>query len=766
MASTKTLLYYGALLHDADVAYMRARQTGAVTSSEGGDSLIASAALRNPQFAGSDGQVIAEQTSLFRESDQSPVEALPGESLAYVTWFASDVASGSVYSGQPVSAHQSDADADADLRKIFNSLYGHTDDNALEHASYAKIVEALKNGLSELHISSNEINALLNLLEDTLSSVPAQTDPKGLIDVSLYDHAKITAGLASCAYEYLCAHDVHDYRDFLFNDEDDTKAWSENMYLLYSCDMSGIQDFIYNISGDGALKQLRARSMYLELLLEHVVDELLKQLDLNRTNLLYTGGGHAYMLLPNTEASVSTIQAFQDELNAWFVSNYRNDLYVAGAWVACSAGDLANDDQDKGRYPSLYQRLSRGLSEAKATRYDASVIRMLNFRPEPKHDHTRECSECHRSDLRINADGKCPLCASLGLISPQLIKKDVFVVEEHAEDTRNNPLLLELPFDCTLRMLTYEQYRSKQLETARIYVKGTQSTQLSDAIRIWMGDYTADYAANPNEVGIAAYAQAGATLDTGKGIQRLGVLRADVDDLGATFANGLPNEKACLCRTIALSRSLSYFFKVRINEILSEKDYQLQIIYSGGDDLFVVGNWNDVLHAAADIHSSLNEYTGNCSLTISAGIGMFEETYPIANMASETGALEDAAKGYQSSRGTKNAIAMWSDERVFNWDEFTGHVMPRMNELREMFQDNEKGSSFIYRIIALLRNYDDVASAPRLAYLLARSFEDDRGNGGKACAQLYEWAQDPKERKRLVAAMEWYVCSERKGNEL
>lgn len=762
MASTKTLLYYGALLHDAEEAYARARQAGAVATSEGRDSLIARATLQNAQLAGTEGQIIAEQTSLFRDSDQSPIEALSGESLAYITWFASDVASGSVYNGQLASTHQSDTGADASLRKIFNSLHGHADDNALEHESYALIIEALENGLSELHVASSEINAFLNLLEDTLSSVPAQTDPKGLIDVSLYDHAKVMAGIASCIYEYLRAHDVHNYRDFLFSDEDDTEAWSESMFLLYSCDMSGIQDFIYNISGDGALKQLRARSMYLELLLEHIVDELLKRLDLNRTNLLYTGGGHAYMLLPNTEATVSAIKDFQDELNAWFVGNYRNDLYVAGAWVACSAADLSNIGQDKSRYPSLYQRLSRGLSEAKSNRYDASVLRMLNFGPKPKHDHSRECSECHRSDLRINTDGKCPLCASLGLISSQLIKKDVFVIEAQKKDTKDNPLLLELPFGYTLRMLTLEQYHSKQPEASHIYVKGVQSTRVSEATRIWMGDYTAD----TNEVGIAAYAQAGATLDAGKGIQRLGVLRADVDDLGATFANGLPNEKACLCRTIALSRSLSYFFKVRINEILSEKNYQLQIIYSGGDDLFVVGNWNDVLHAAADIHSSLNEYTGNCSLTISAGIGMFEETYPIANMASVTGTLEDAAKGYQSSRGTKNAITMWSDKRVFSWDEFTGHVMPRMNELREMFQDNEKGSSFIYRIIALLRNYDDVASAPRLAYLLARSFEDDRTNGGEACAQLYDWAQDPIERKRLVAAMEWYVCSERKGNEL
>lgn len=68
----------------------------------------------------------------------------------------------------------------------------------------------------------------------------------------------------------------------------------------------------------------------------------------------------------------------------------------------------------------------------------------------------------------------------------------------------------------------------------------------------------------------------------------------------------------------------------------------MQIIYSGGDDLFIIGNWSDVLYAALDIRTAFRDFTGNGVLTISAGIGMFDEKYPIARMASETGALEDA----------------------------------------------------------------------------------------------------------------------------
>ena len=50
-------------------------------------------------------------------------------------------------------------------------------------------------------------------------------------------------------------------------------------------------------------------------------------------------------------------------------------------------------------------------------------------------------------------------------------------------------------------------------------------------------------------------------------------------------------------------------------------------------------------------------------------------------------------------------------------------------------------------------------SAPRLAYLLARSFEDDKQNRDALCGKFYAWAADEKQRKCLIAALEWYVYS-------
>lgn len=72
----------------------------------------------------------------------------------------------------------------------------------------------------------------------------------------------------------------------------------EPAFLLYTADFSRIQRFIYTVHTESALRSLRSRSFFLELLMEHYMDELLDSCGLTRTNIIYSGGGHCYLLLP------------------------------------------------------------------------------------------------------------------------------------------------------------------------------------------------------------------------------------------------------------------------------------------------------------------------------------------------------------------------------------------------------------------------------------------------------------------------------------
>ena len=751
-------LSFGALLHDVGKILYRGSSAAGTHSKLGYDFIMQDMAVHNEAFSTTVGKRIAEQIRFHHARELKNASELANDSLAYITYFADNISAAMDRKLDENIDQRVTFNRDARLEKVFNILNGHADKNELDHEDYNRIRERLIKGLAGIQLQYSELNSLVNLLEATTSRITSSTNMAELRDISLYDHTKTTAAIASCIYEYLHEKQITDYRGALFSERESDAMYSEPMFLLYSCDMSGIQSFIYNISGAGALKQLRARSFYLEILLEDIVDELLERLKLFRSNLLYSGGGHAYLLLPNTEKCKEELENFSTELRNWFLRHYRTDLYLAGAYVVCSGEDLMNKGEDKKRYGSLYREVSKKLSHKKATRYSASEISLLNFGQDKKTEHERECSECHRSDTEINKDGLCPVCASLRTISADLVHKSVFAVlaQEGQSISNSTTKGLILPFGKTLQVYSREGYLKERPQAVRVYTKNDWDMGISLSTHVWMGDYEAETRGDRFE----EYSKYGISLNPERGVKRLGVLRADVDDLGAALSGGFPEDKMSLSRTATFSRALSFFFKYKINTILESKGYQAQIIYAGGDDMFIVGNWSDIIFAAIDIRDSLIEFTGNDSLTISAGIGIFDSTYPIARMAEETGVLEDAAKLYKDKVGkTKNAIALWDRNFVFSWDEFVGRIVPRLTEIEQLFDVNEKGKAFIYKLVYLLRNYDDVSSAPRLAYLLARSFEDVQSDSAAACRMFYSWAADERERMYLIVALEWYVYS-------
>ncbi len=129
--------------------------------------------------------------------------------------------------------------------------------------------------------------------------------------------------------------------------------------------------------------------------MEHVVDEILDGCGLSRANLIYSGGGHAYMLLPNTATAKDFLRAAQKRVNRWLMDNFGAALYLAFAWRECSAHELQNVPAEKAPYPQIFRDLSAELSRVKLSRYDAEALRALNSRG---YDAGRECRVCGTSD--------------------------------------------------------------------------------------------------------------------------------------------------------------------------------------------------------------------------------------------------------------------------------------------------------------------------------------------------------------------------------
>lgn len=130
-------------------------------------------------------------------------------------------------------------------------------------------------------------------------------------EVSLFDDLRTTSAIASCLYLY------HLSKGSL--NEKAVKGSNDERFLLVAGDMSGIQNYIFDIATTGIggiARRLRARSLYVQLCSEVASHLVLRKLGLNiPIHTLMNSGGHFYLLLPNVDEVSNAIQESQREID-------------------------------------------------------------------------------------------------------------------------------------------------------------------------------------------------------------------------------------------------------------------------------------------------------------------------------------------------------------------------------------------------------------------------------------------------------------------
>ncbi len=125
----------------------------------------------------------------------------------------------------------------------------------------------------------------------------------------------------------------------------------------------------------------------------------------------------------------------------------------------------------------------------------------------------------------------------------------------------------------------------------------------------------------------------------------LGVLRMDVDNLGAVFSLGVAPGERSLSKLAALSRILDWFFRGWVP--IRAAGHDVYVTYSGGDDVFLVGAWDRMVHLAIEIERDFRDFAcGNPDLTLSGGLALVKKHFPIGRAAEQSAdLLNGLAKG-------------------------------------------------------------------------------------------------------------------------
>ena len=758
MTEREYKLITGALLHDIGKVIYRAGD-GRTHSRSGHDFLKEEIGISDPDVLQS---VLYHHGNALRNA---PVEK---DSLAYITYIADNIAAAA--DRRKKGADDYGFEVSMPLQPVFNILNGNqkqlyyhpdilnetinyptADKISFDKSFYERVQLLLKDALGGLEWTNEYINSLLEVLETGLCYVPSSTAKDEIADISLYDHMKMTAAIGSCIYQYLCANNEKDYKAELFDKAEE--FYEKEAFLLFSIDLSGIQSFIYTIHSKDALKMLRARSFYLEIMMEHIIDSLLDRISLSRANRIYAGGGHAYLLLPNTEDVKTKIIEFEHELNQWFMEQFDISLYAAVAYTSASANALKNIPE--GSYGELFKTISRKLGEKKKMRYTPENLIALNTKQHQLYD--RECRVCKKLG-KISANELCDVCEALKESSKDILEAPFFVVLK-ATDEMSLPLPGGYHLVAESRERLLHRMQTDVDSFVRAYAKNKAYSGLKIATKIWVGNYS-------NGQTFEELAEAS------DGIKRIGILRADVDNLGQTFVSGFQKEHSTISRTATLSRQLSLFFKYNINYLI--KGRNISIVYSGGDDVFLVGAWNQVMDVALQLAKEFERFTEG-TLSISAGEGIYHSSYPIHQIAQEVGALEEDSKGYPEKRAfTILPDGEWhKDEKsgkelsdgTYSWVEFEQNVLgDKLSLLKEYFQDTpERGNAYLYHLLELIRGRKEKINFARYVYLISRMEPEQDASEVKKAAysrfvrQMYEWMKSEKDCRELKTAITIYV---------
>lgn len=624
------------------------------------------------------------------------------------------------------------------------------------------------------------------------SHIPAATVGYVVPDVSLYDHSRTTSAIASALYQY------HKKTDSMTVEA--IEDYEPQKFLLISGDFYGIQDFIFTqggSTGKASAKLLRGRSFYVSLLSELAADMLCRELGLSMTSIILNAAGKFTILAHNTDKAKQAIKTVEDTINNWLIRNFFGQASMGFSIVSASSNDFVS-----GRFANLWESLSKETNKKKFSKFDLSTHGgcVKNYL-DSFDNELGICPFCAKrpadNDSHIKDTPACRICRDHAYIGENLVKERRIAITTINADLEGRKLLepvlgnYQLSFKVSgkLNQLSHEGSLLKYWDigitdkgnvakdiTAKFingYVPKYEDEEITEEAieRILAGrksDKAKEELFDSMEAGIpktfAYIAKMALNEDKKskfKGIEALGILKADVDNLGMIFACGIREDRFTLSRLATMSRQLNNYFSVFIPYILKteERFKNIYTIFSGGDDLFLIGPWNRIIEFAGFLNESFKKYVcKNEQVTISAGIALHKPNDPVLTLAETSEHALSASKSngrnsitvfgatakwaeFSELESVKGKIQAWLDSEMIN-----NAMIFRLNEFIEMKRQEEeiKAGGFVH-----LDDMECLKWHSRFKYTVVRNIgkglkDDAKNQAIKEVEKAADWLETHK----------------------
>lgn len=535
------------------------------------------------------------------------------------------------------------------------------------------------------------------------SHIPAATVGKVIPDISLYDHSKTTAALASAIYLYHMQNNIMEI--------DRIKDYEDKKFLIVTGDFYGIQNFIFAEGGStnkAAAKLLRGRSFAVSLITELAAYLLCREIGLTTASIILNAAGKFTIIAPNTDMTRTKIREAEVKINGWLVRMFYGESAIGISSIEASSNDFVSN-----RFVSLWESLAKVSEKRKyckvdLERYGGVVEGFLDlFNNEL---NNKLCPFCGKrpSSPAVEDDpflgderSACRICRDHIYIGTNLVRSSRLAVTTIDADIEGDKLCE--PIFGEYQVSLDVSGRLSQLANSGALLKywdiliSESGTITKDITAKFINGYVPTYREEDNQderllagrkreetkleliealqpekavpktfLHIAKKSLNNLRDKPGRffGIEALGILKADVDNLGLIFTCGL--RRLNLSRLATLSRQMNYFFSIYLPFILSTREgfRDIYTVFAGGDDLFLIGPWNRIIEFAHFLRTEFNRYAcGNRQITLSAGISLNKPGEPVLSLSERA---EEALKRSKKKKD-KNSVTLfeesvkWSD---------------------------------------------------------------------------------------------------------
>jgi CRISPR-associated protein Csm1 len=571
-------------------------------------------------------------------------------------------------------------------------------------------------------------------------------------DIPLYDHSRTAAAIAGALWDYHAA--AGDWSVPSIRDRDRPK------FRLVAGDLSGIQRSIFRFNRSnsrGVAKILRARSFELSLLTRAAAALITSRLGLSPLQVIMDAGGRFVMLVADTPALPETLATAERDIAAWMRTRYAGELSLNLDGSVLLTG---NDFSPK-PFSSKLEELADAL-EARKARPSACLLQSADaWQPEqfvlggdyasygaevcPVAGHGAPTETITVGDTKIRVS---PVTAEQFRLGGSLV--NAARVEIATASRQNTHLSLfnggvsvtlhddqddhPLPHDGTISLALNRPLLGHGIWFLANYVPRVTSAEAAEAAKRRSKDREDDdeilYPDQPRT--FSAIAKQAVRTENGRarGTAMLGLLKADVDNLGVLASQGLGEDRP-LSRFVAFSRMLHFFFAGVLPARLqsNERLRNTYTLYAGGDDLFFVADLETAFEVAGVLREEFRRYTGNNpAVSISAGIAMLKPRQPIA----EGARLAEEELEHAKTAPGKDRLSAF--QTVVPWS-----VWPIVWEYRRFLHhhftegDGKTGlrRGFLHRLLRYAQSHAEAARKPRnllwrsrLAYDIGRNIAD------------------------------------------